>query len=55
VIGATPLAARDIQFVSAGDSAPAECAVSGAARSQDIAAACSDAYGADLLTLIEID
>jgi hypothetical protein len=29
--------------------------VTGAARSQDIAAACSDAYGADLITLIEID
>jgi hypothetical protein len=55
VIGATPMAARDIQFVSAGDSAPAECAVTGTARSQDIAAACSNAYGADLLTLIEID
>jgi hypothetical protein len=57
VIGVTPLAARDIQFVSAGDSAgaPPECAMTGAARSQDIAAACSDGYGADLITLMEID
>jgi hypothetical protein len=56
-IGTTSLAARDIQFVSAGvvQTTLPECAMTGALRTTDIAAACSDGYGADLISLIEID
>lgn len=57
VIDASPLTARNIQVVSAGDAQAAapECSLTGEQRSADIAAACSDAYGADLIDLIEID
>jgi len=57
VVGATPMSARDIQFVSAGvaQTALPECSLTGEQRTPDIAAACSDAYGADLISLIEID
>lgn len=60
VVGATSLSGRDIQFVSAGivqsDQADqSECGAKGIKRTTDIAAACSDAYGADLINLIEIE
>jgi hypothetical protein len=57
VLGATPMTARDIQFVSAGivQTAPPECELTGTQRTADIAAACSDGYGADLISLIEIE
>jgi len=57
VIGATPMSARDIQFVAAGaaQAARPECNLTGEQRTSDIAVACSDAYGADLISLIEID
>lgn len=57
VVGATPLSARDIQFVSSGvvQSALPECDLTGNARKPDTAAACSEAYGADLIQLIEIE
>ncbi|MDP2788161.1 MAG: DUF4384 domain-containing protein [Pseudomonadota bacterium] len=57
VIDASPLTARNIQIVSAGDAQAAlpECSLTGEQRTADIAAACSDAYGADLIGLIEID
>jgi hypothetical protein len=57
IIGASPLSARDIQFVSAGvaQTALPECNLSGEQRTSDIALACSDAYGADLISLIEVE
>lgn len=57
IIGATPMSARDIQFVSAGvvQTAQPECDLTGTQRTADIAVACSDAYGADLISLIEVE
>lgn len=60
VVGATSLSGRDIQLVSAGivqsDQADqSECGAKGIKRTTDIAAACSDAYGAELMNLIEIE
>ncbi len=57
VLAATPAAARDILLVSetsARADAPA-CAMTSARRTLEVAAACSDAYGADLITLEEIE
>lgn len=54
---AAPLAARDIQFVSA-TSAHADqpdCEKTGALRTLEVVAACSDAYGADLIQIEEIE
>jgi len=57
VLGASPSSARDIQLVTAGSSQAesTECSMSGEHRTLDIADSCSDAYGADLINLIEID
>lgn len=57
ILGATPMTARDIQFVSAGvvQTAPPECDLTGAQRTIATAAACSDAYGADLISLFEVE
>lgn len=60
VVGATSTSGRDIQFVSAGivQSDPndqSECGAKGIKRTTDVAVACSDAYGADLINLIEIE
>jgi hypothetical protein len=56
-IGATPSSARDIQFVSAGmnQTTLPSCSLTGAQRNLEIATTCSDAYGADLISLIEIE
>ena len=57
VVGASPSSARDIQLVTAGSSQAesSECSLSAEQRTLNIADACSDAYGADLIGLIEID
>jgi hypothetical protein len=51
------MSGRDIQFVSAGvvqDVLP-ECNLTGEQRTLNIAATCSNAHNADLISLIEID
>ncbi|MDP2833253.1 MAG: caspase family protein [Pseudomonadota bacterium] len=57
VLATSPMSARDIQFVSA-TAAHAEqpdCAKTGAQRTLEVVATCSDAYGADLITLDEVE
>ncbi len=57
MLATSPMSARDIQFVSA-TSAHAEqpdCEKSGAQRTLEVVATCSDAYGADLIDLEEIE
>lgn len=57
ILATSPMSARDIQFVSA-TSAHAEhpdCERTGTQRTLEVVAACSDAYGADLITLQEVE
>jgi hypothetical protein len=56
-LAASPVAARNIQIVSDGDeeTAPPECTQTGAERTANVAAACSNAYGADLIELVEFN
>lgn len=57
VLAASPVRARDIQFVSATSvhAAAPECGGTGAKRTPETVAACSDAYGAALITLEEVE
>lgn len=54
---ASAMSARDIQFVSAtsAHAASADCEATGPRRTLEVVAACSDAYGADLISLEEIE
>ncbi len=56
-LAASPVAARNIQIVADGDeeTAPPQCSQAGTPRSAEIATACSNAYGADLIELVEVD
>ena len=57
VIGASALAARDLHVAStrAALAAPLQCTANAAPRTTELALNCSDAYGADLISLIETD
>lgn len=57
MLATSPMSARDIQFVSAtsAHAEQAECEKSGAQRTLEVVATCSDAYGADLITLEEVE
>ncbi len=57
VLAASPMSARDIQFVSttSAHAEQPECEKSGAQRTLEVVATCSDAYGADLITLEEVE
>jgi hypothetical protein len=57
VLSASPIRARDIQFVSATTvhAAKPDCEKTGAQRTPEIVAACSDGYGAALITLEEVE
>ena len=54
---ASAMSARDIQFVSATSARAdhADCEATGPRRTLEVVAACSDAYGADLISLEEIE
>lgn len=57
VLPASAMSTRDIQFVSAtsAHAAAPDCEKTGALRTLEVVAACSDAYGADLITLEEVE
>ncbi len=57
VLATSAMSARDIQFVSATSAHAVEpdCGKTGAKRNLEVVAACSDAYGADLITLEEVE
>jgi hypothetical protein len=57
MLDASPFAVRGIQFFAGASahSASAQCRETGTQRTRETAAACSDAYGTDLVTLEEVE